>query len=64
MRFISQNVAQIASGSVLSTHNGVKAVADEFSYPLNINFNLLTPDGSNCAYGKFCLCRLPLIFLL
>lgn len=43
-----QNVAQTASGTILSTHNGVKAVADSFSYPLNIDLTILTPDGSSC----------------
>ncbi|PFH54353.1 hypothetical protein AMATHDRAFT_53284, partial [Amanita thiersii Skay4041] len=41
-----QIVDQKAFGSVLSTHNGVSAVIDDFSYPLNINFTVLTPDGS------------------
>ncbi|TFK76438.1 hypothetical protein BDN72DRAFT_235731 [Pluteus cervinus] len=42
-----QNVFQTATGQVLSTHNGVEAVSDSFSYPLNINLTLLTPDGSS-----------------
>lgn len=33
----AQNVAQVSSGSVLSLHNGIPAVMDNFSYPLNIN---------------------------
>ncbi|KAH7930776.1 hypothetical protein BV22DRAFT_999830 [Leucogyrophana mollusca] len=32
-----QNVVQMATGSVLSTHNGVPTVVDNFEYPLNIN---------------------------
>ncbi|KAK7467151.1 hypothetical protein VKT23_004210, partial [Stygiomarasmius scandens] len=42
-----QNVAQISSGQVSSMHNDVPAVVDTFSYPLNINLTILTPDGSN-----------------
>lgn len=43
-----QNVAQTASGAVLSTHNGANAVLDSFSYPLNINLTILSPDGKTC----------------
>ncbi|KZP11978.1 hypothetical protein FIBSPDRAFT_755761 [Athelia psychrophila] len=43
----SINVAQTATGTMLSTHNGIAAVADTFSYPLNINLTLLTPDGDS-----------------
>ncbi|KAH7914650.1 peptide N-acetyl-beta-D-glucosaminyl asparaginase amidase A-domain-containing protein [Hygrophoropsis aurantiaca] len=32
-----QNIVQTATGSVLSTHNGVPTVVDNFEYPLNIN---------------------------
>ncbi|KAF8654060.1 hypothetical protein AX16_003594 [Volvariella volvacea WC 439] len=40
-----QNVFQTASGKALSTHNGIPTVVDTFSYPLNINFTVLTPTG-------------------
>lgn len=43
-----QIVNQSATGSFLSTHNGVPALVDQFSYPLIINFTVLTPDGANC----------------
>ncbi|KAL7283571.1 LOW QUALITY PROTEIN: hypothetical protein ACG7TL_003006 [Trametes sanguinea] len=43
----SQNVFQTASGTFSSTHNGVSALVDTFSYPLNINLTVLSPDGSN-----------------
>ncbi|GLB34950.1 putative peptide N-acetyl-beta-D-glucosaminyl asparaginase amidase A [Lyophyllum shimeji] len=42
-----QNVVQAASGTVLSLHNGVPSVVDTFSYPLNINITLLTPNGGS-----------------
>ncbi|OSD08639.1 hypothetical protein PYCCODRAFT_1441479 [Trametes coccinea BRFM310] len=42
-----QNVFQTASGTFSSTHNGVPALVDTFSYPLNINLTVLSPDGSN-----------------
>ncbi|KAI8989648.1 peptide N-acetyl-beta-D-glucosaminyl asparaginase amidase A-domain-containing protein [Trametes punicea] len=42
-----QNVFQTASGSFSSTHNGVPSLIDTFSYPLNINITVLTPDGNN-----------------
>ena len=45
---ISQNVFQTATGQVYSTHNGMPTLVDAFSYPLNINFTTLTPDGSSC----------------
>jgi len=35
------NVAQTATGSFLSTHNGVPALSDDFSYPLYINMTYL-----------------------
>ncbi|OCB89705.1 hypothetical protein A7U60_g3184 [Sanghuangporus baumii] len=41
-----QNVFQLSSGTVSSTHNGVPAVTDTFSYPFNINFTVLNSDGS------------------
>ena len=41
-----QNVLQVSSGSVLSTHNGATVLRDAFSYPLAINFSA-SPDGSN-----------------
>ncbi|KAH9945923.1 peptide N-acetyl-beta-D-glucosaminyl asparaginase amidase A-domain-containing protein [Epithele typhae] len=41
-----QVVDQSATGSSVSTHNGVPVLVDEFSYPLLINFTLLSPDGS------------------
>ena len=43
-----QIVNQQATGTFLSTHNGVPVLQDKFSYPLIINFTVLTPDGSNC----------------
>ncbi|KAJ6547567.1 peptide N-acetyl-beta-D-glucosaminyl asparaginase amidase A-domain-containing protein [Mycena capillaripes] len=42
-----QNVFQSSSGSVLSTHSGVPAVVDTFSYPLTINFTSLNNAGSS-----------------
>ncbi|KAL6305342.1 peptide N-acetyl-beta-D-glucosaminyl asparaginase amidase A-domain-containing protein [Sparassis latifolia] len=41
-----QNVAQSASGSFLSTHNGVPTLVDDFSYPLYINITSLNPEGT------------------
>ena len=42
-------MAQTATGTMLSTHNGIVAVADSFSYPLNIDLTILNPDGDSCA---------------
>ncbi|KAF5331091.1 hypothetical protein D9619_005764 [Psilocybe cf. subviscida] len=42
-----QNVLQTASGTVLSTHNGVPVVQDTFSYPLGINLTNLDPSGNS-----------------
>ncbi|KAI0652955.1 peptide N-acetyl-beta-D-glucosaminyl asparaginase amidase A-domain-containing protein [Cubamyces menziesii] len=44
-----QNVFQTASGTFSSTHNGVQALVDTFSYPLNINLTVLSPDGNFVA---------------
>ncbi|RDX56537.1 hypothetical protein OH76DRAFT_1509456 [Lentinus brumalis] len=41
-----QIVNQSATGNFLSLHNGVPSLTDTFSYPLIINFTILTPDGS------------------
>lgn len=41
-----QNVAQTATGSFLSTHNGVVSLSDQFSYPLYINLTLLNSEGT------------------
>jgi len=41
-----QNVFQTSSGSVLSTHNGVPAVVDTFSFPLTINFTALNNEST------------------
>ncbi|KAH9901591.1 peptide N-acetyl-beta-D-glucosaminyl asparaginase amidase A-domain-containing protein [Cubamyces lactineus] len=42
-----QNVFQTATGTFLSTHNGVTTLLDQFSYPLNINLTELTPSGDS-----------------
>ncbi|KAJ4469422.1 peptide N-acetyl-beta-D-glucosaminyl asparaginase amidase A-domain-containing protein [Lentinula edodes] len=44
--FNIQNVLQIASGSVVSTHNGVAVVKDDYSYPFAVNITSLNNDGS------------------
>ncbi|KAI5122971.1 hypothetical protein M0805_006850 [Coniferiporia weirii] len=41
-----QNVLQVANGTVTSTHNGVVAVTDDFSFPFAVNFTILSSDGS------------------
>lgn len=43
-----QIVNQTATGSFLSTHNGVETLVDSFSYPLFINLTVLSSDGSDC----------------
>ena len=43
-----QLVSQTATGSFLSTHNGVTTLQDDFSYPLDINITNLVPNGSSC----------------
>ncbi|KAF8902138.1 peptide N-acetyl-beta-D-glucosaminyl asparaginase amidase A-domain-containing protein [Gymnopilus junonius] len=42
-----QNVLQTSSGTVLSTHNGVPVVVDDFSYPLGINITEFDPSGDS-----------------
>lgn len=52
-----QNVAQTSTCTASSTHNGVAAVTDDYSFPFNINITTLTPDGSTCAFtflAMFC----------
>ncbi|KAF8831291.1 hypothetical protein HHX47_DHR1000757 [Lentinula edodes] len=44
--FNIQNVLQMASGSVVSTHNGVAVVKDDYSYPFAVNITSLNNDGS------------------
>ncbi|KAI0736722.1 peptide N-acetyl-beta-D-glucosaminyl asparaginase amidase A-domain-containing protein [Fomitopsis betulina] len=39
--YLVNNVVQNATGSFLSTHNGVPALSDNFAYPLNINTSYL-----------------------
>ncbi|KAH9843087.1 peptide N-acetyl-beta-D-glucosaminyl asparaginase amidase A-domain-containing protein [Rhodofomes roseus] len=39
--YLVNNVAQTATGSFLSTHNGVSVLSDDFSYPLYINMTYL-----------------------
>ena len=59
-----QNVFQLSNGEVSSTHNGVPAVTDKFSYPFNINFTVLNPSGSQCTFlTAFLSLRRELIFL-
>ncbi|OCH93367.1 hypothetical protein OBBRIDRAFT_885512 [Obba rivulosa] len=41
-----QNIAQTASGTFLSTHNGMVALQDDFSYPLFINYTNLNPEAT------------------
>jgi hypothetical protein len=41
---------QTASGRFNSSHDGQVALLDEFSYPLNINFTFLNPNGTDCKY--------------
>ncbi|EMD38315.1 hypothetical protein CERSUDRAFT_48628 [Gelatoporia subvermispora B] len=41
-----QNIAQTASGTSLSTHNGAVALQDDFSYPLLINYTNLNPEAT------------------
>ncbi|KAH9064366.1 peptide N-acetyl-beta-D-glucosaminyl asparaginase amidase A-domain-containing protein [Lactarius vividus] len=43
--FDTQNLFQVASGQVLSKHNGEIALRDTFSYPLIVKFTM-TPNGS------------------
>ncbi|KAI0797667.1 peptide N-acetyl-beta-D-glucosaminyl asparaginase amidase A-domain-containing protein [Abortiporus biennis] len=42
-----QLLNQTATGSFLSTNNGLPALTDQFSYPLDINITSLVPDGSS-----------------
>ncbi|KAF8559579.1 hypothetical protein OG21DRAFT_1402188 [Imleria badia] len=50
----TQNVAQVSSGSVSSTHNGVPALMDNFEYPLYINMTYLeNTNTSQSFYTSF-----------
>ncbi|EKM55502.1 uncharacterized protein PHACADRAFT_256166 [Phanerochaete carnosa HHB-10118-sp] len=42
-----QNVQQTATGSVLSTHNGVASTVDNYSFPLTIDITLQPPTGDS-----------------
>ncbi|KAG6909710.1 hypothetical protein DXG01_015912 [Tephrocybe rancida] len=42
-----QNVLQVTSGTILSSHNNAVVLVDDFSYPLGINLTLLTPSGDS-----------------
>jgi len=44
---LAQLLTQSATGSVVSTHNGVTVLTDQFSYPLIVNFTGFPPDGSS-----------------
>ncbi|KAF8844962.1 hypothetical protein BDN67DRAFT_1050060 [Paxillus ammoniavirescens] len=46
----TQNVAQVSSGSVLSTHNGVPTVVDNFEYPLYINMSYLEITNTSVSF--------------
>ncbi|KIJ17411.1 hypothetical protein PAXINDRAFT_73494 [Paxillus involutus ATCC 200175] len=46
----TQNVAQVSSGSVLSTHNGVPTVVDNFEYPLYINVSYLESTNTFMSF--------------
>ncbi|EGN92433.1 hypothetical protein SERLA73DRAFT_172869 [Serpula lacrymans var. lacrymans S7.3] len=48
----TQNVVQTATGTILSTHNGVTTVSDQFEYPLNINISYLNTNGT-LFYSSF-----------
>ncbi|KZT70107.1 hypothetical protein DAEQUDRAFT_668284 [Daedalea quercina L-15889] len=50
--YLVNNVAQTATGSFLSTHNGVAALVDNFSYPLNINMTY-TDDSYDSFTAEF-----------
>ncbi|EIN07360.1 hypothetical protein PUNSTDRAFT_89610 [Punctularia strigosozonata HHB-11173 SS5] len=47
-----QIVTQTASGTSIGTHNGIPVVSDAFSYPLTLNYDVLTEDGS-AWYSSF-----------
>ncbi|KAF8172815.1 peptide N-acetyl-beta-D-glucosaminyl asparaginase amidase A-domain-containing protein [Mycena galopus ATCC 62051] len=46
-----ENVFQLSSGSVLSTHNNIPAVVDTFSYP--ITFNLTSFNAAGTSFSAF-----------
>ncbi|KAL4067629.1 peptide N-acetyl-beta-D-glucosaminyl asparaginase amidase A-domain-containing protein [Scleroderma citrinum] len=46
----TQNIAQVSSGSVKSTHNGVPVVVDNFEYPLFINLTYLDVDSTFMSF--------------
>ena len=43
-----QNVLQLSSGTVLSTHNGVVVLKDDFSYPFAVNITSI--NSTTCAF--------------
>jgi hypothetical protein len=48
LRCSTQTVAQTSTGTSIGTHNGVPAVSDVFSYPLSLEYDTLSSDGSSC----------------
>uniref|UniRef100_A0A0W0F927 Peptide N-acetyl-beta-D-glucosaminyl asparaginase amidase A N-terminal domain-containing protein n=1 Tax=Moniliophthora roreri TaxID=221103 RepID=A0A0W0F927_MONRR len=41
----TQHLRQSTTGQIISTHNNVVAVSDQFDYPFNVELRSLTPDG-------------------
>ncbi|KAH7343742.1 peptide N-acetyl-beta-D-glucosaminyl asparaginase amidase A-domain-containing protein [Rhizoctonia solani] len=57
-----QVVNQVSSGKSVSTHNGIPVITDDYSYPLNIDFWLVTENNASGwntildhAYDRKCL---------
>jgi hypothetical protein len=48
--FNIQNVLQKSSGTVSSTHNGVVALKDDFSYPFAVNITTVTDDSFTTVF--------------
>ncbi|KAF9532985.1 peptide N-acetyl-beta-D-glucosaminyl asparaginase amidase A-domain-containing protein [Crepidotus variabilis] len=44
---LTENMTQTASGSILSTHNGVPVLVDQFFYPVTVNFTAFDSTFKN-----------------
>ncbi|RXW20750.1 hypothetical protein EST38_g5118 [Candolleomyces aberdarensis] len=42
-----QNIKQTSTGQFISRHNGVPRVIDRFSYPIQVNYTILSDDGNS-----------------
>lgn len=46
---VLQIVEQTAKGDVTSRHNGIPVIVDNFSFPITVNYTILSDDGRQCT---------------